>query len=83
MQWLEDIEKHAQAFDPAFMKIDEIELIHKLVEELEPPKYAEVIKAYFWEGKNYQEIATSYNTTTNTIGSWISRAKSQLKEKLV
>lgn len=79
---VEDIERYTQAIDPASIEIDEIEKVRMLVEQLEPPKYAEVIKAYFWEGKSYQEIAVTFNTTTNTIGSWINRAKSQLREKL-
>ncbi len=79
---VEDIERYTDAIDPASMEMDEIEKVRILVEQLEPPKYAEVIKAYFWEGKSYQEIAVTFNTTTNTIGSWINRAKSQLREKL-
>lgn len=80
---VKNIESYAQELDPAFIEIDEIERVRMLVDQLEPPKYAEVIKAYFWEGKSYQEIAATFDTTTNTIGSWINRAKSQLREKLV
>ncbi|MEO5950018.1 MAG: RNA polymerase sigma factor [Candidatus Saccharimonadales bacterium] len=79
---VEDIERYTQAIDPAYIEMDEIEKVRMLVEQLEPPKYAEVIKAYFWEGKSYQEIAAIFNTTTNTIGSWINRAKSQLRKEL-
>jgi len=77
-----DIELLAQVVDPASLPEDEIAQIRDLVETLEPPKYADIIKAYFWEGKSYQEIASTYDTSTNTIGTWISRAKQQLKEKL-
>lgn len=79
---VEDIERYTQTIDPAFIEMDEAKRVRILVEQLEPPKYAEVIKAYFWEGKSYQEIAAAFDTTTNTIGSWINRAKSQLREKL-
>jgi RNA polymerase sigma-70 factor (ECF subfamily) len=79
---VEDIEVYAQATDPASMEIDEVEKVRMLVEQLEPPKFSKVIKAYFWEGKSYQQIAADFGTTTNTVGSWINRAKSQLKEKL-
>lgn len=79
---VEDIERYAQAIDPAFIEVNEAERVRELVEQLEPPKYADVIKAYFWEGKSYQDIAASFDTTTNTVGSWINRAKSQLREKL-
>jgi RNA polymerase sigma-70 factor (ECF subfamily) len=79
---VEDIEQYTSTIDPASMEIDEVERVRAVVEQLEPPKFAQVIKAYFWEGKSYQEIATTFDTTTNTVGSWINRAKSQLREKL-
>jgi RNA polymerase sigma-70 factor (ECF subfamily) len=77
-----NIEDWAEEADPGRMEEDEIRHIRELVEALEPPKYAAIIKAYFWEGKSYQEIATQYETSTNTVGTWISRAKMQLKEEL-
>ncbi|HBO64999.1 TPA: hypothetical protein DD425_03500 [Candidatus Saccharibacteria bacterium] len=79
---IEHIEQHLEATVPKHIEKDEIAHLQKCIEELEPPKYAEIIKAYFWEGKSYQELATTYNTTTGTIGTWMRRAKHQLKEKL-
>ena len=76
------IEDWADEVDPAHLAEDEIRHIRELVEALEPPKYAAIIKAYFWEGKSYQEIARQFETSTNTVGTWISRAKMQLKEEL-
>ena len=78
-----DVEAYLESAQPDSLDKDEIILIRQAVGELEPPKYAEIIKAYFWEGKSYKEIASQYDTSTNTIGTWISRAKTQLKEKLV
>ena len=78
-----DIENYLGAISPGHIEQEEIIHIRKLVKELQPPKYAEIIKAYFWEGKSYQELAQTYHTTTGTIGTWIRRAKTQLKEKLV
>lgn len=79
---VKDIENHLDAVLPRHIEEDEIARLQKLIRELEPPKYAEIIKAYFWEGKSYQELADTYETTTGTIGTWMSRAKLQLKEKL-
>ena len=61
---------------------DEIQALRTAVDELEPPVYAQVIKAYFWEGKSYQQIADELNITTNTVGTWMRRAKVNLKEVL-
>jgi len=79
---IKDIEERLEVVQLNHIQEEEIQHIRKVIQELEPPKYAEIIKAYFWEGKSYQEIAEKYETSTNTIGTWISRAKVQLKEKL-
>lgn len=79
---LKSIEERAQETDPSEINEHDIQQIRRLVDALKPPKYAAIIKAYFWEGKSYQDIAQDYDTTTNTIGTWIRRAKSQLKEQL-
>lgn len=79
---VKDIEYHLDAVLPTHTEDEEITHLQELIENLEPPKYAEIIKAYFWEGKSYQELAVTYNTTTGTIGTWMSRAKRQLKGKL-
>lgn len=77
-----DIERYAEEADPESLRYDEILAIRQAVEMLEPPTYAEIIKAYFWEGKTYQEIAAQHETSVNTIGTWIHRAKRQLRGKL-
>ncbi len=79
---VENVENYMESVQPVGLEQDEIIAIRRAVEELEPPQYAEIIRAYFWEGKSYKEIARHYNTSTGTVGTWISRAKSQLKEKL-
>jgi len=80
---VEEIESRADETMPAELEEDEKQVIRDAITTLEPPKYGAVIKAYFWEGKSYGEIAEQYDTTTSTIGTWIRRAKAQLKEKLV
>ena len=79
---VEDIEVYMEASAPRHIEEEESAQLRDAINALEPPKYGEVIKAYFWEGKSYQAIAEEYQTTTGTIGTWLTRAKAQLKEKL-
>jgi RNA polymerase sigma-70 factor (ECF subfamily) len=80
---VDDVEAYAEQMQPEGLEQDEILAIRQAVDTLEPPQYAEIIKAYFWEGKSYKEIAKLHNTSVNTVGTWISRAKQQLRERLV
>lgn len=77
-----DLEILADDAPPDELAFDEIAALHQAIDTLEPPIFAHVIKAYYWEGKSYQAIAEEYQTTTNTIGTWMRRAKQQLKERL-
>lgn len=79
---IKNLETYLEAVEPDYAENEESRLLQKLIKELEPPKYGELIRAYFWEGKSYQELAATYDTSTNTIGTWMRRAKAQLKEKL-
>jgi RNA polymerase sigma-70 factor (ECF subfamily) len=79
---IKNLEEHIASVEPDHFKEEDISRIRTAIETLEPPKYADIIQAYFWEGKSYQEIARTYATSTNTIGTWMRRAKLQLKEKL-
>jgi RNA polymerase sigma-70 factor (ECF subfamily) len=47
-----------------------------------PPNYRSVVSLYYWEGKSYKEVAYTMDVPEGTIKSWLSRAKSELKEKL-
>ena len=80
---VEEIEAYAETTMPVYLEEEEKQVIRNAIATLEPPKYGDVIKAYFWEGKTYEAIAKQYDTNTSTIGTWIRRAKAQLKEKLV
>lgn len=77
---VEHIEELADTTMPVDLSEDEIMELRQAVDKLEPPVYSQVIKAYFWEGKSYQVIAQELDVTTNTVGTWIRRAKTQLKE---
>lgn len=79
---VDDIEALADTTTPADIPADEIAALRQAVETLEPPEYAQVIKAYFWQGKSYKTIADVLDITTNTVGTWIRRAKLQLKEAI-
>ncbi len=80
--YIENVEEYVESIQPEGLEQDEIAAIRQAVNTLEPPQYAEIIKAYFWQGKSYKEIAKEHDTSVNTVGTWISRAKAQLREKL-
>lgn len=77
-----NVEAYVEATEPSYIEDEENRLLQKLINELEPPKYGELLRSYFWEGKSYQELADAHHTSTNTVGTWMRRAKAQLKEKL-
>lgn len=79
---IEDINEIAEATMPLSLQEDEKQHIRDTVGSLEPPKYAAIIRGYYWEGKSYSQLAEEHHTTVGSIGSWMSRAKLQLKEKL-
>ncbi len=56
--------------------------IRRVVSHLEPPEYAKVIQAYYWEGKRYETIAEELRVPVATVGTWIKRAKSKLRKEL-
>ncbi len=66
---------------PALSQAEKAE-IRAAVKALQPPEYAEVIDAYFWQGLSYEQIAAIMKVPVGTIGSWIKRAKSQLRKEL-
>lgn len=79
---LANIEDRLEATQSAYEDIEMRDYVQQALKQLEPPKYAAVLKAYFWEGRSYDDIAKEYQTSTSTVGTWIRRAKLQLKEKL-
>lgn len=56
--------------------------IQSAVRELQPPEYARVVQAYFWEGLRYEQIAAELQVPVGTIGTWLKRAKAQLRKEL-
>ncbi|HTE22396.1 MAG TPA: RNA polymerase sigma factor [Candidatus Limnocylindria bacterium] len=80
---VEDVELLAESTMPLFLEEEEREAVRQAVLELVPPEYRHIIAAYYWQGKSYQQIAKEMDKPVNTIGTWMRRAKLQLKEKLV
>lgn len=79
---VDDIEQSVDTATERPLYDDEIEVIRQAIDALEPPKFARLIRAYYWEGKTYQQIAKEMGVTTNTVGTWLHRAKHQLREEL-
>lgn len=79
----EDIEAYLEQSIPDYAAEEEKEIVRSLVNKLEPPEYCEVIKAYYWQGESYQQISDRLDIPLNTVRTWLSRAKSQLRSSLV
>ncbi|MDR3053588.1 MAG: sigma-70 family RNA polymerase sigma factor [Coriobacteriales bacterium] len=47
-----------------------------------PPKYKDVIYLYYYEGYSALEIASLLRKNENTVYTWLSRARAQLKASL-
>lgn len=57
--------------------------IRSIVAKLQPPEYARVISAYYWEGMRYADIATELNVPVATVSTWLTRAKVKLRKELI
>lgn len=79
---VEDIEAIAEVTMPTFLEEEAKQEIRKAVLSLVPPEYRQIIEAYYWDGKSYQQIADDMHMELNTVRTWLRRAKIQLREKL-
>lgn len=79
----EDIELIADATHPTFLEEERKQAVRSAVETLQPPEYKEAIESYYWQGLSYDQIAKNMNKPTSTIGTYIRRAKQQLKGDLL
>jgi len=77
-----DIDELPDTSGSGDLPYDEVESIRRAVDNLEPPVYAEAVKAYYWQGKSYKEIADTHHTSVSTVASWIRRAKATLRKEL-
>lgn len=55
------------------------EHVHGCLDQLEP-KYREVIQLVYFENMKYDEVSDILHVPASTVGVWLSRAKSRLKE---
>lgn len=56
--------------------------VRAAVAALQPPEYARVVQAYYWEGLRYEQIAAEMNVPRGTVATWLSRAKVSLRKEL-
>lgn len=78
----EDIELIADEAAPDYEAEETKREVRDAVAKLQPPTHRQVVEAYYWEGKSYEEIAQTLEIPINTVRTWLRRAKQQLKEQL-
>ncbi len=79
---VEDIEAIAAFTMPAHIEEEQKQEVRKAVLNLVPPEYRQVIEAYYWDGKSYEQIADELQVPLGTVRTWLRRAKLQMREKL-
>ena len=78
----EDIELLTDTAAPDYAAEEQHRLVRDAVAKLEPPTHRQVVEAYYWHGKSYQEIADELQMPINTVRTWLRRAKEQLRSDL-
>ena len=69
----------AEADEPAAVKgLESLEEVEKLLGKL-PAREREVVRLYYIEGRNYEEISTELGLPINSIGPILSRARKKLR----
>jgi RNA polymerase sigma-70 factor (ECF subfamily) len=66
--------------EPSFVDDDKREVLDAVLRL--PPKYKDVIYLFYFEGYSVLEIATMLKKNENTIYTWLSRARTQLRTSL-
>ena len=79
---VDDIEMVAEVSMPVYLEEEQKQEVRAAVAKLRPPEYRQVIEAYYWDGKNYSEIANDLHIPLNTLRTWMRRAKLRLREEL-
>ena len=66
--------------EPFYLEEEQREILEAVLKL--PPKYKNVIYLFYYEGYSALEIAAILNRKENTVYTWLSRAKAQLKTLL-
>jgi len=78
----EDIDSIAETAAPDYAAQEERRHVRDAVANLQPPNHRQVVEAYYWHGKSYQQIADDMSVPINTVRTWLRRAKAQLRSDL-
>jgi len=78
----EDIDELADEAAPDYAAEETNRHVRNAVAALQPPTHRQVVEAYYWHGKSYQQIADDMKIPINTVRTWLRRAKQQLRSDL-
>lgn len=69
---------HEEAPKPR-LGLENLEEVEKLLSKL-PSRDREIVRLYYLEGRNYEEISTAMHVAVNSIGPILSRARNKLRK---
>lgn len=75
-------EVHESVVEQPALSTTEKREVRSAVDALQPPEYARVTVAYYWEGMRYEAIAEELGVPVGTISTWLRRAKTALRKEL-
>ncbi len=74
--------QHTDTPEIAIMDAEQKAIIGKSISQL-PPHYEPPIYEHYFNGLNYEEIATKYSTTLASVINTLARARATLRQKLL
>jgi len=78
----ENVDELSEEAAPDYETMERNNEVREAVQALEPPTFKQVIEAYYWQGKSYEQIATDMSIPINTVRTWLRRAKVKLRSEL-
>lgn len=82
LDWFAEHEKEVDDFLATEERLELSNDMMKLIDDLRL-EYREILVLYYFEEKSYEEISDILQIPKATVGAWLSRAKQQLKKKLI